>query len=94
MTLQTTVAPRAMSYDVEGASTQAPQPREQASVRRRRDRRDYWVIFAVCLVFFLVAASIARVLRAIRITRFDASRSIWAEAKEEATLCTAAAFQG
>jgi hypothetical protein len=66
----------------------------RAAVRQRRQRRQYWVIFGVCLVFFIVAASIARLLRALRLKRSGAPRSIWAEAKEEATLCTAAAFQG
>lgn len=94
MTIPTSVAPRSMSYDVETRAMHTTPPREGASLRRRRERRDYWVIFGFCLILFLVAASIARVLRAIRVTRSASSRSIWAEAKEEAALCTAAAFQG
>jgi hypothetical protein len=94
MTTQTSTVARTMHFNASATDVQAEPSQDNASVRRRRERREYWVIFGVCLAFFIVATTIARLLRVARLRRTDDPRSIWAEAKEEATLCTAAAFQG
>lgn len=94
MTTQTSTVARTMHFNATATDVQAESSQDNASVRRRRERREYWVIFGVCLAFFIVATTIARLLRVARLRRTDDPRSIWAEAKEEATLCTAAAFQG
>jgi len=83
-----------MHFNSTATDVRAVPSRENASVRRRSERREYWVIFGVCLAFFIVATTISRLLRVARLRRAGDPRSIWAEAKEEATLCTAAAFQG
>jgi hypothetical protein len=63
-------------------------------LRRRRERREYWLIFGICFAFFIVVAVLSR-MRPSTWTRLGGStRSIWTEAKDEARLCTAAAFQG
>jgi hypothetical protein len=94
MTTQTSTVARTMHFNASPTEVQAAPSRHKASLRRRRERREYWMIFGLCLAFFIVAATIARVLQVARLRRADDPRSIWAEAKEEATLCTAAAFQG
>ncbi len=94
MTTPTTIAVGPMHFEpsrAQGAVSQSA--RGRPAVRRRRERREYWVIFGVCFVFFIMATALAR-LRPASWTRSGATRSIWSEAKEEARLCAAAAFQG
>jgi hypothetical protein len=97
MTGQSTMATHSLTYegataaagDATGARGDAP-----TQLRRRRERREYWLIFGICFAFFIVVAVLSR-LRPSTWTRLDGStRSVWTEAKDEARLCTAAAFQG
>jgi len=95
MTGPTTIAASPMRFEsARPQMTASMAERGRPSVRRRRERREYWVIFGVCFIFFIVAAALARLRPSYWMQLSNAKRSIWAEAKEEARLCTAVAFQG
>ncbi len=95
MTTQTSKESRPIQFDTAPSEAMTSMSaRERSAVRRRQDRREYWVLFGLCLVFFLVAASIAWLIRAVFFRHVAPPHSIWAEAREEASLCAASAFLG
>lgn len=95
MTTPTSTMTRPMHFDAATAGTdRAPSAHRELAARRRSERREYWVLYVVCFVFFIIATSIARLLSVVLLRRSEAPRSVWTEAKEEASLCAAIAFKG
>jgi|LNFM01.1.fsa_nt_gb hypothetical protein len=97
MTGQSTMAPHSLTYEsTTPASGDSMGTRGDIAVRlrRRRERREYWLIFGICFAFFIVVAVLSRMRPSTWRRLARSTSSIWMEAKEEARLCTAAAFQG